>query len=192
MSRVLITYSTNAGSTAEVAQAVAAELNQAGHAAEVLPMAQVQDLRAYDVVVLGAPMIFGWHSAARQFLKRHQAELATKKTAWFACAMRLTCVPGEALPPITLLLDENLVAEPANPGKLSLKERFTTIGHYLRPMLQAAPAVKPLSVAFFNGKLEMFRLKWWQSAFVMVVVQATPGDYRDWDCIKAWARSIIE
>lgn len=192
MSRVLVAYATNAGSTAEVAEAVAAELRQAGHAVEVLPTAQVKDLGAYDAVLLGAPMLFGWHNAARKFLKRHRAELAVKKTAYFACAMRLTRVPGETLPPAALLLDANLVSEPAKPGKLSLKERFTTIGYYLRPMLRAAPAVKPLSVAFFYGKLEMFRLKWWQSAFVMVVVQAAPGDYRDWDCIQAWARSIGE
>lgn len=57
-------------------------------------------------------------------------------------------------------------------------------------MLGAAPGVKPLSVAFFKGKLEMFRLKWWQAAFVMIVVQGTAGDYRDWDAIRAWGEEL--
>jgi menaquinone-dependent protoporphyrinogen IX oxidase len=57
-------------------------------------------------------------------------------------------------------------------------------------MLQAAPEVKPVSIAFFNGKLEMFRLKWWQAAFVMIVVQGVPGDYRDWDFIGSWTKEI--
>ncbi len=192
MSKILITYSTNSGSTAEVAAAVATTLNQVGHTAEVKPIAQVADLSAYDAVVIGAPMIFGWQASARRFLKRHAAELATKKVALFACAMRLTRVPGGPLPSVPLALDPNLVSEPLKPGSLTLKERFTTLGYYLQPMLAAAPAVQPLSVAFFNGQLDMRRLKWWQAAFVMIVVQAVPGDYRDWEFIGAWAKSLAE
>ncbi|GAP16060.1 flavodoxin [Longilinea arvoryzae] len=192
MSKILITYSTNSGSTAEVAAAIAAELNQAGHTAEVKPIAQAADLSAYDAVVIGAPMIFGWQAAARSFLKRHAAELAPKKVALFACAMRLTRVPAEPLPAVPLMLDPNLVSEPLKPGSLTLKERFTSLGYYLKPMLAAAPSVRPLSVAFFNGQLDMRRLKWWQAAFVMIVVQAVPGDYRDWEYIRAWAKAVGE
>jgi len=190
MRRVLVAYSTNSGSTAEVAAAVAAELTAAGHAADVQPLANVTALDGYDAVVVGAPMIFGWQPAARRFLQRHQKTLAAKKVACFACAMRLTRAPGESLPPVPLLLDPNLVSEPAKLGALNLKERFTTIGHYLKSMLGGAPAVKQLSVAFFGGRLEMYRLKWWQAAFVMIVVQAAPGDYRDWNSIKAWAQAL--
>jgi menaquinone-dependent protoporphyrinogen IX oxidase len=190
MSRVLVTYSTNSGSTAEIAADIAGELNRNGHHAEVKLMAEVTSLEAYDSVVIGAPMILGWQNTARQFLKKHQAELANKKVAYFAAAMSLTQVPGEKLPQVPLALDKNLVSVPAKAGSLSFKERFTTLGYYLKPMLQAAPAVSPLSVAFFHGKLEMFRLNWWQAAFVMVIVQATPGDYRDWDFIKSWSQSL--
>lgn len=192
MSKILVACSTNSGSTTEVAEAVAAELNQAGHAVDVRLMKDVESLGGYDAVVLGAPMIFGWQDTARQFVKKHKAELAVKKTAMFACAMRLTRAERETLPPIVLTLDENLVKNQAKPGSLTLKERFTTIGYYLRSMLSSSPGVQPVSVAIFNGKLEMFRLKWWQAAFVMVVVQAAPGDYRDWDLIKSWGRSLGE
>lgn len=192
MTKVLITYSTNSGSTAEVAGAIAATLDQAGHNVEVKNIAAVADLDGYDAVVIGAPMIFGWQADARRFVRRHQSALATRKVAYFACAMRLTRAPAEKIPPVALTLDPNLVAAPLKPGFLTLKERFTTLGYYLKPMLAAAPAAEPLSVAFFNGKLEMFRLKWWQAAFVMAVVQAVPGDYRDWDCIAAWAKSLGE
>jgi menaquinone-dependent protoporphyrinogen IX oxidase len=190
MSKILVTYSTNSGSTGEVAEAVAAELNLAGHSTEVRPMKEVNNLGGYDAVVVGAPMIFGWHNTARQFVKKHQAELASKKTAFFASAMRLTRARQEILPQVALTLDANLVADQVKPGSLTIKERFTTIGYYLTSMLPAAPGVKPVSVAFFNGKLEMFRLKWWQAAFVMVGVQAVPGDYRDWDAIKSWGKTL--
>jgi menaquinone-dependent protoporphyrinogen oxidase len=190
MSKILVTYSTNSGSTGEVAEVIAAELTLAGHSAEIRPIKEVNTLSGYDSVVVGAPMIFGWQNTARQFVRQHQAELAAKKTAYFACAMRLTRAQGENLPQIPLTLDANLVADQAKPGSLGIKERFTTIGYYLNSMLPAAPGVKPVSVAFFNGKLEMFRLKWWQAAFVMIVVQAVPGDYRDWDTIKSWGKSL--
>jgi menaquinone-dependent protoporphyrinogen oxidase len=190
MSKILVAYSTNSGSTAEVAEAVAAELTRAGHAVDVRLMKDVVTVGGYDAVVMGAPMIFGWHNQARQFVKKHQAELAVKKTACFACAMRLTRSDRERLPQVSLTLDENLVADQSKPGSLTLKERFTTIGYYLNSMLPTRAGTQPVSVAFFNGKMEMFRLKWWQAAFVMVVVQATPGDYRDWDLIRSWGRSL--
>ena len=192
MSKILVAYATNAGSTAEVAAAVAETLTQAGHAAAALPIDQVNDLSAYDAVIIGAPMIFGWQAAARRFVRRNQAELARKKVAYFACAMRLTRVPNAPLPAMPLTLDINLVGEPAKSGSLSLKERFTALGYYLKPMLAAAPRVQPMDVAFFGGCLDMRKLKWWQAAFVMVVVQATPGDYRDWDAIRAWAKALAK
>jgi menaquinone-dependent protoporphyrinogen IX oxidase len=190
MSRILVAYATNSGSTAEVAGAVAAELNQNGHTAEVKRIEDVITVKAYDAVVVGAPMIFGWHPAARRFVIKYQVELANKKVAYFACAMRLTQAPGAEIAPVPLTLDPSLAASPVKPGALSIKERFTTTGYYLRPMLKAAATIKPVNVAFFNGKLELFRLKWWQAAFVMIVVQGVPGDYRDWDAIKSWSKSI--
>jgi menaquinone-dependent protoporphyrinogen IX oxidase len=190
MSRILVAYSTNSGSTGEVAQAIADELTLAGHSAEARAIIAVNDLNGFDTVVIGAPMIFGWHAEARSFLRRHCKELAGKKVALFACAMRLTVVPGMTLPDVPVALDPNLVSEPQTAGKLNFKERFTTLGYYLNPMLKAAGDIKPVNVAFFYGSLDMRKLKWWQAAFVMLVVQATPGDYRDMEFVRGWARGL--
>lgn len=190
MSSILIAYATNSGSTAEVAEAVAAELLQRGHSVEVKNCREVVSLADYDAVIVGAPMIFGWHGDARRFIRKHRTALAAKRTACFACAMRLTNTPAGHQRDIPLLLDVSLAAEPAKPGKLSFKENFTSLEHYLKPIFESAPGAKPVSIAFFNGKLEMYRLKWWQALFVMTVVQASPGDFRDWDVIRGWAQSI--
>jgi menaquinone-dependent protoporphyrinogen oxidase len=190
MSKVLVAYATNSGSTGEVAASIAEELTRAGHSAEVKPITADLDVNGYDAVVVGAPMIFGWAAGARAFLHRNQSVLAGKNVALFACAMRFTQVPDEKLPAVSWSVDPNLAAEPQKGGSLSLKERFTTAGYYLKPMLAAAPAVKPVEIGFFNGKLEMFRLNWWQSAFVMIVVQGIPGDYRDWGFIRGWAKGL--
>lgn len=190
MSKVLITYSTNSGSTKEVAEEIGKILLQDGHTVAVKAERDVTSLEEFDSVVIGAPMIFGWHAATRSFISKNRAALSSKKVAFFSCAMRLTKVPGERLPDVNVALDPSLASEPVKNGSLTLKERFTTLGYYLKPMLQAAPEVKPVSIAFFNGKLEMFRLKWWQAAFVMIVVQGVPGDYRDWDFIGSWTKEI--
>jgi len=190
MSRVLVTYSTNSGSTTEVAEQVAEVLKTGGHYVDVLPLTKLGEVNGYDSVVIGAPMIFGWQSAARRFIKKNESILASKKVAYFACAMRLTQVPGEDFRDVSLSLDPSLANPPAVPGKLTIKERYTTLGYYLKPMLQSAPKVLPIDIGFFNGKLEMFRLNWWQAAFVMLVVQGIPGDYRDWDYIKSWASDL--
>lgn len=192
MSRVLVAYSTNSGSTEGVAQAIAEALTLVGHHAEARAIAGVNDLGGYDAVVLGAPMIFGWHAEARQFLRRHCTELAGKKVALFACAMRLTSVPGAALPDLPLVLDPNLVSEPQTSKKLNFKERFTALGHYLEPMLKAAAGAKPVGVAIFKGSLDMRKLKWWQAAFVMLVIQATPGDYRDMAFVREWSKELAQ
>ena len=190
MSKVLVTYATNSSSTAEVAETIANHLNETGHIAVLKSIQDVSSIDSYDAIVVGAPMIFGWHKAARGFLKNHHEVLVNKKVAYFACAMRLTQVPGEKLADVSLTLDPSLAAAPQKAGSLSIKERFSTIGYYLKPMINSAPNVKPINIAFFNGKLETFRLKWWEAAFVMIVVQAVPGDYRNWDQIKAWSQSV--
>jgi menaquinone-dependent protoporphyrinogen IX oxidase len=84
-------------------------------------------------------------------------------------------------------MDSSLEADPIVAGKLAIKERFTMIDHYVQPMVDAAPATRPVNVAFFNGKLDMTKLNLFQKAFVSLIVQATPGDFRNWDFIKAWS-----
>jgi menaquinone-dependent protoporphyrinogen oxidase len=64
MKQVLVTYATMAGSTAEVAKVIGEELEKSGLQVEVLPINQVHDLGGYDGVIVGGPMIMGWHRAA--------------------------------------------------------------------------------------------------------------------------------
>jgi menaquinone-dependent protoporphyrinogen oxidase len=70
MNRILVAYATMAGSTVEVAQAVGEEIEKSGSQVDVLPIDEVKDLQAYDGVVVGGPMIMGWHRTALGFLKK--------------------------------------------------------------------------------------------------------------------------
>lgn len=190
MTRVLVTYSTFAGSTADVARAVAAALAGHGCQAEVAPLDQVGSLEAYDGVIVGGPMILGWHRAARRFLRRHRAALRQRPLAVFVTAMSLTQPSQANVDGVPVYVDARLPRPPEHPGRLSLKERYAQLSSYVRPILAAARPARPVSVGVFGGRLDYGRLKWWAVLFAMVLVQAPAGDRRDWDAIRAWAESV--
>jgi len=47
-----------------------------------------------------------------------------------------------------------------------------------------------VSVGFFGGKLELYRLPLLQMLFVLLVIQAQPGDFRNWPAIREWAANL--
>ena len=53
-----------------------------------------------------------------------------------------------------------------------------------------APQVKPVGVGFFGGKLDYGSLNIFHMLFVMLIIQARPGDFRNWEAIRAWAASL--
>lgn len=189
MKKILVCYATNSGSTAEVAQSIGEELGK-NAPVEVLPVEKVADLEPYSAVVIGAPMILRWHGNALNFVKKHQSELSRLPVAYFFTAMSLTRSAEKQVDGTPVFVDTQLAKTPKNASRLSIKEGYATQANYLRPVLKAAPQIHPVSVGFFGGKLELFRLKWWAMLFVMVVVQAAPGDMRNWTAIKEWAANI--
>jgi len=185
--RVLVTYATFAGSTVEVAQAVGEELAKGGFQVDVLPIGEVGDLQGYGAVVVGAPMILGWHRAARRFLRRHRKALQRLPLAVFVMAISLTETGETSVDGVPVALDEQLPKPPRSPGRLSFRERYATLANYLQPILRVA---RPASIGMFAGRLEYGRLKWWAVLFVMVIIQATAGDRRNWPAIRAWAAGL--
>lgn len=190
MHRILVTYATMAGSTAEVAQVIGEALSACGHQTEVLPLSEVKGLEGYDGVVVGAPMIMGWHRSALRFLKKHRKALQRVPLAVYITAMSLTRTGNLQLDGVNVAVDEQLPQPPKTAGSLTFKERYATLPNYLRPILQAARPVKPASIGFFGGRLEYGRLKWWAVLFAMLVIQAPAGDRRNWPAIRAWAASL--
>ncbi len=63
---------------AEIAEAIARELRGAGHAVDVRDADDAPPAEGYDAVVIGSAVYMGtWLPAARQFVERNQATLAT-------------------------------------------------------------------------------------------------------------------
>jgi menaquinone-dependent protoporphyrinogen oxidase len=190
MNRVLVTYASMAGSTAEVAQAVAEEFSKCGWQADVLPLEQVKDLQDYDGVVVGGPMIMGWHRAATRFLKRNRAAFQSMPLAVFVTAMSLTQDGETRSKGGSIYVDPNLPKPPQKAGSLSFQERYARLSNYLRPIFQSTRPSKPASIGVFGGRLEYGRLKWWAVLFAMLVIRAPAGERRNWPAIREWAAGL--
>jgi len=190
MTHILVAYASLAGSTADVAPVVGEEIAKSGAQVDVLALDQVRALDGYEGVVLGGPMIMGWHRAAAGFLRRNRATLRHVPLAVFVTAMSLTRTSDASVDGMPVFVDEKLPRPPGHPGHLSWRERYAQLRHYVRPIVAAAHPARIVTVGLFGGRLEYGRLPWWAVLFVMLVIQAPAGDRRNWSAIRAWAASL--
>jgi len=190
MKRILVAYATMAGSTTEVAQAVGEEIAKVGLEVDVLPLTEVMSLEGYDGVVVGAPMIMGWHREALGFLKKHREEFKRIPLAVFVLAMSLTQTGETSVGGVTVYMDENLPKPPQKMGSLTFRERYARLSNYLQPILSATRPAKPVSIGVFGGRLEYGRLKWWAVLFAMLIIRAPAGERRNWPVIRSWAATL--
>ena len=192
MKRILVTYATMAGSTAEVAQTVGEEIAKSGYKVDIIPLNEIKSFEAYDGVVVGAPMIMGWHRAALGFLKKHRDAFQHIPLAVFVMAMSLTQIGESSIDGLVVCVDENLPKPPLKPGSLSFRENYARLSKYLQPILRAIRPAKPVSIGVFGGRLEYGRLKWWAVLFAMLIIRAPAGERRNWTAIRSWAAQIPE
>ncbi len=190
MKKILVTYASLSGSTVAVAQAISEELADHGLQVDVLPLSAVKRLEDYDGVVVGGPMLLGWHRGALGFLKRQRAGLQRIPLAVFVTAMSLTDTHTTSVGGVPVYVDEKLPKPPANAVKLNLRERHATLPRYVLPIVAATGPRKPVSIGLFGGRLEYGRLPWWGVLFAMFVIQAPAADRRNWTAIRAWAASL--
>lgn len=190
MNRILVAYATMAGSTMEVAEAVGEEIAKSGVQVDVRSISEIKDLKGYDGVVVGGPMIMGWHRKALGFLKKHREAFQQIPLAVFVMAMSLTQTDETSVDGVPVYVDEELPKPPVDEERLNFRERYARLAKYLRPVIKATRPVKPVSIGVFGGRLEYGRLKWWAVLFVMLIIQAPAGDRRNWEAIRSWAAGL--
>jgi hypothetical protein len=110
--------------------------------------------------------------------------------ALFALAISLTAQAAATVDGTPVYVDESLPKAPVIPDRLTFRERYASLEHYVRPIVRAARPARPVGVAVFGGRLALGALPWWAMLFVMVVIQAPAGDRRNWPAIRAWAREL--
>ena len=74
--RVLVTYASKHGGTAEIAAAIGEELRRMGINVEVHPVDEVEDVGRFDAILLGSALYyFHWQRSALRFGRKHAEEL---------------------------------------------------------------------------------------------------------------------
>ena len=174
--RILVTYASRAGSTAEVAEAIGkvltppkhssndAELNEL--AVDVLPMQDVKDLSPYQAVIVGSAIRKSkWLPEAVQFIRAHQETLRHKPFAMFTVCITLA---------------------------MSNSEQYrAAVSGWVAPV---RALVRPLSEGLFAGRLDFSKLPFnWDTLMLRLTVTLgifPRGDHRDWTAIRLWAESL--
>ncbi len=190
MEKILVTYATLSGTTVEVAQAVGEEFKKAGATVDVLPIQQVKDVGSYSGVVVGGPMIAGWHREALGFVRRNRKAWSRVPLAVFVTAMSLTRTSTTVVDGVPLCIDEGLPKPPARPDQLTFRENYARVENYARPIVNAAKPAKPVSITFLGGRLEYGRLPWWAVLFAVLIIQAPAGNKHNWAYIRSWAAGL--
>jgi menaquinone-dependent protoporphyrinogen oxidase len=164
MTKVLVTYASEHGGTAQIAQAIAKVLRQFDLEVTAKRMNEIESLADYGAVVLGSAIYVGdWLPEAHKFLEKHQVTLSEKPLWLFSSGPTGT---GDALS----LLDGALVP-------LSLEE---LVGF-----------IHPREIRVFHGKIDLRRLP--PNEREMIKAANVPrGDYRNWEAIKRWATEISQ
>jgi len=89
MAKILVTYATRFGSTADVAAAITDALREQEYAVDLRAMADVTALRDYDAVVLGSSVNYArWLEPALTFLHTHEVALQGLPVAVFSVHIR--------------------------------------------------------------------------------------------------------
>ena len=167
--RVLVVYATKYGATKGIAERVAATLNESGLEAAAVPVKGAKGLEGYDAYVIGsAAYMFSWLHEAADFVRRN-APLLRAKPVWLVSSGPIG----------TERIDEQGrdVLETSVPKEIAeFKELISPRGHQV------------FFGAFDHTKLGVtHRLIYAIPALKKLLID---GDYRDWDEIDRWARSI--
>jgi menaquinone-dependent protoporphyrinogen oxidase len=160
MARILVAYASKTGSTTEIAQAIAKELQAAGHVVDITEVGAVTSLSGYNAVIIGGPVYMGkMMGEVGKFVRRHYNDLKDLPVAGFIVG----------LGPVS--------KEPA-----SIMQAEKVLHAALDPL-------KPVVVTAFAGRLDPEKLSWFQK-WITKNVKSPVGDFRDWTAIAAWAKEL--
>jgi len=159
--KILVTYASRTGSTAEVAEAIGKTLAEHGAQVDVISMNDVKDLTPYRAVVAGSAIRGSkWLPEAMQFIQTHQSDLAKKPFAEFTVCITLA---------------------------MSNSEQYRqAVSKWVAPV---RAQVRPVSEGIFAGMLDFKKLPINLDTLLLrlsVALGIFPrGDHRDWNAIRA-------
>ena len=176
MKKVLITYSTWAGATHEVANEIGKIFQANLFDIEVIAANESKNIDTYDAILLGTSIHAGQTvKSFRRFIKHNIDILIKKPTALFVvCA--------------------NMMNDSADNREETLAWLGKVIGKY--------PKFKPLSIGLFGGamlingddfnKLNVLIRKTITAMNKKMVDDHGRSDFRDWEAIHSWSEAVIK
>lgn len=157
---VLVAYASKRGSTAEIAETVAATLRREGLRVCLKPVEDVESLEQFDAVVLGSAVYMKrWRGDARHFLKKHRKGL--RQLSFWVFSSGPVGDPAEDKPEWT------------EPPKLA--EKIEALGGREHVVFGGCVPAEPQGMverAMVAGTPREYR------------------DRRDWNEIRAWAKQV--
>ena len=167
--KVLVTYDSKLGSTAEVAKFMGSVLSEQGASIAVKPLSEIDELETYDSIIIGSAVRYDrWLPDATTFVRENKTTLSKVPVSFF-----FTCLTLAKPTPAAMLKAEG----------------------YADKLRSLAPEVKPIAVGGFAGVLQFARTPWPARLALRMLSIATgvkEGDYRDWAAIRSWTLSQLQ
>jgi len=172
MSKTLILYSSTDGHTKKICARIENVLKEAGEEAQIQAIGERPDLQAFDKIVIGASIRYGYHRRdVFDFIQSNAQALNSKPGAFFSV---------------------NLVARKEN-------KNTPETNSYARKFLKRINW-KPTISAVFAGKVNYPVYRWYDRLLIQLIMLMTGGptdpktviEYTDWDKVEAFARQLTE
>ena len=167
-SQVLVAYESRLESTAEVAAFIGEVLSEDGASVDVKTVEQVADLKRYDRVVVGSAIRYDrWLPEAIEFVEANQRCLSRVPVAFF-----FTCL---------------VLAR----GTAKAEQKAEA---YASGLARLLPGAEPVDIRGFAGVLDTAKAPWPTRLLLRglsAVTGVAEGDYRDWEAIRYWSRSLF-
>jgi menaquinone-dependent protoporphyrinogen oxidase len=172
---VLVLYCSLRGHTARVARRICESVVAAGGRAEMMEIKEAihegVEWDRYDVIVLGAPVVYGTYDKAfLRFVRDHKSQLDAKPNSFF-----------------------NVSVVARTPEKATVEGN-----RYLQKFLQISPW-KPRDLKVIAGKVNYPAWRWYDVLMIQMIMKMTHGptdrhtviDYTNWQDVDAYGRHVL-
>jgi menaquinone-dependent protoporphyrinogen oxidase len=175
MKSVLVLYMSRGGHTARIARRICDSIAAAGGRGEMMDINEAVheglDWDRYDVVVLGAPVLYGtYDKSVFEFIRANLPKLESRPGSFF-----------------------NVSVVARTPEKATVEGN-----RYMQKFLELSPW-KPRDLKVIAGKVDYPSWGWLDTLMIQMIMKFTKGptdrnaviDYTDWDDVDAYGRHLL-